>query len=341
MTANVAASPSHRHALLPLAATAVGGFAIMALAQLAFDLYRGRDIGSATLVPTVDLMAVAIAPVICFAVEILLVGWQRSSLRKLLKDRSASALSDIAYFILFSTGGMMILARLGTLGVLDWAEQLSGAKFGLLPLADLPLWASLPLLWLTLGFTSYWEHRVMHSRWLWDLHKGHHSAHEMNMVIAFRSHALEYGVSGIVNTLTLVVMGFGADAIAVLSVIATLWPLYLHSNWTSIRWLEKVGLCTPAGHRLHHAAAAEMHDLNFADTLNIWDRLFGTYAYPEADIDSLEIGVRGTDIERCTGTLNPLQETVLQTIDWFRTLRTELAATWTTQNGSHRDPATT
>ncbi len=42
---------------------------------------------------------------------------------------------------------------------------------------------------------------------------------------------------------------------------------------------------TPANHRMHHSRAERHRDVNLGAILMIWDRLFGTYARAEDDLD--------------------------------------------------------
>jgi sterol desaturase/sphingolipid hydroxylase (fatty acid hydroxylase superfamily) len=61
-----------------------------------------------------------------------------------------------------------------------------------------------------------------------------------------------------------------------------------------VRWL----LVTPDMHRVHHSAAKEQTNSNFAFNLPWWDRMLGTYsAQPRAGHEAMTIGLeyfRGT-----------------------------------------------
>jgi len=62
--------------------------------------------------------------------------------------------------------------------------------------------------------------------------------------------------------------------------------LWQHANVRAPRWLESLRsvVVTPAVHRQHHSADAPLIDRNFGQILSAWDRLFGTYAEPAADL---------------------------------------------------------
>lgn len=226
--------------------------------------------------------------------------------------------------MLLLTGGAQTLAALLALGLIGWSERWAGSGgAGLLPLKELSLWIQLPVLWLYMGFVGYCEHRALHSKWLWPLHRNHHSPHQFTVVNAYRLHPLESALSSIVNGLALAVAGFGSDAIAIFGVYSLFVALFLHSRLTGLAWLERLGLSTPAGHRLHHGRGAQHHDRNFGEMTNIWDRLLGTYLAPQADVDTVEIGVDAPEGRH--NTMRPFREFALQTIDWARTVRREAA----------------
>lgn len=85
-----------------LAGVALGGL-VLSIAVEAIDLaIRGPGKWSiAALLPPFEFWAAIGAPAIGLAIELCIVGWQRSALRSLLVDRLPSALSDIAYLVLF------------------------------------------------------------------------------------------------------------------------------------------------------------------------------------------------------------------------------------------------
>lgn len=298
----------------------------LALAVVVTAMARPAPLTPASLssfFPDIDWWAALALPWLGLAVEAVLVGWPRSALRRLIVGRSASARSDLAHQALFLSGGLDALVRLFTLGTIAQVSSLTDGGIGLLPLDALPLAAALPAIWLAAGFVTYWEHRFLHSRWIWPLHKAHHSPTEFTLLNSFRVHPLQVALSGITNTLPLVLLGFAPEHIALFLAVTLAAPLYLHSHWTGTAWLERFGINTPAGHRLHHGVAEEHHDCNFGDLTNIWDKVFGTYLAPGADIDQVTIGVEA--LEGRHNTSNPFREIALQTVDWLQTLRAEVA----------------
>jgi sterol desaturase/sphingolipid hydroxylase (fatty acid hydroxylase superfamily) len=63
------------------------------------------------------------------------------------------------------------------------------------------------------------------------------------------------------------------------AVFTTIWGYFIHANlkWR-FGWLEAL-IATPAFHRWHHTNDAN-RDHNYASTLPIYDRLFGTLHLP-------------------------------------------------------------
>jgi sterol desaturase/sphingolipid hydroxylase (fatty acid hydroxylase superfamily) len=69
-------------------------------------------------------------------------------------------------------------------------------------------------------------------------------------------------------------------AVSLLMILTNTWGFFIHANlkWR-FGWLEAV-IATPAFHRWHHTADIN-RDHNYASTLPIYDRLFGTLYLPK------------------------------------------------------------
>jgi len=136
-------------------------------------------------------------------------------------------------------------------------------------------------------FGSYWGHRLTHRvPFLWRFHAIHHSAEQVDWLTNTRAHPLDMmftRLCGLVPVYLLGLMTAGtapADMIAVgVIVLTTIWGYFIHANlrWR-FGWLESV-IATPAFHRWHHTNDA-YRDRNYASTLPIYDRLFGTFHLP-------------------------------------------------------------
>ncbi len=257
-------------------------------------------------------------------VELVSTGWRDSSLRRLALARDRSAYSDLAYTVFNFSGLARIMGIVLLFGIGNWLGRVSGASTDLPAETRWPLWVELPALALWSGFWSYWLHRAMHSRLMWPLHKSHHSAEAMTILTSEREHPLESVLSNVSSILIPASLGVSLDAVAIFGIVVTVSGMLQHSNVAWANGLERFGLFTAAGHRLHHAAEARFHDRNFGEMLNLWDRLFGTYAPPPPDAMAIPIGVEAAADRHNTG--NPVREVALQTSDWLAPLRRSLAS---------------
>lgn len=328
----LALPPTRSIATRPALADVAKTFAGVAVAGLAFAIVckvverlalGGGDWSVASLLPAFDQWLGIAALATGLAVEACVVGWRGSSIRSLFVERLPSALSDLAYLVLFLVGGTPALMVIVALGLIGWSERWADSVVGLLPLREVSLWVEVPLLWFYMGFVGYWEHRLRHTRWFWPLHRSHHSPRELTLVNGWRSHPWEFALGAVVNVVALATPGFSSDALVLFGFYAAFQPLFLHSRMVRFAWLERLGICTPAGHRLHHGLGAQYHDRNFGEVTNLWDRLFGTYLAPGADVASVEIGVEAPADHH--NTMHPFREIALQTVDWLQTVRDEVA----------------
>lgn len=154
-------------------------------------------------------------------------------------------------------------------------------------------WASQCVLaFLAIDFLDYWVHRCSHRMpWLWSIHVHHHDTARLHAFKGTRNHPLA-GLTRVVGAyLPLVMLGapplllFGYQVF--ITTIGTLGHANLDMRFP--RWLHRV-VVTPPVHRVHHAAAHELHDRNFGAFTPLWDILFGTYEAPEAH-QELDYGV--------------------------------------------------
>ena len=156
-----------------------------------------------------------------------------------------------------------------------------------------PFWWGFFIIAVADDLTQYWYHRLHHEiPWLWRFHRTHHSAPYMGMSMAGRQN-LWYTVffSQTYVTTTLVYMGLGASAIAVLAikqVITTMahssiqWdkPLYTNKILNPLAWVMERLISTPATHHAHHADTSDdgvgYYKGNFGNMFFLWDVIFGT-----------------------------------------------------------------
>lgn len=141
-------------------------------------------------------------------------------------------------------------------------------------------------------FFTYLTHLLMHKvPFLWEFHKVHHSATELNPFTQYRIHPIEllinnaksllvFGVlTGIFDYLSnhqinkLVFLGVNVFGFLFMFLGANL--RHSHIKLTYPSFIEKL-LISPFQHQIHHSNSPEHFDKNMGSKLAIWDWMFGT-----------------------------------------------------------------
>ena len=152
-------------------------------------------------------------------------------------------------------------------------------------------WAGLPLPLTILvsifvvDFCAYWRHRLEHRRSLWRIHATHHADEAMTWFSVVRKHPLSHWLAMLLDTPLALAIGLPVEAVAVAMVIRSWWGHFIHADvpWT----LGPLGLIliSPAAHRLHHIRDERLMGYNYANTITLWDRMFGTWLNPAPYVD--------------------------------------------------------
>ena len=226
-------------------------------------------------------------------IEYAFVGWETSSIRGLLFDRTASMKTDLAVFVLGQGHILDIVGRILLLG----ASMISGlwirgwltATFGLTinpPALPMPL--EVVLFFFVYTFFDYWTHRLDHTHLFWPLHRYHHSAEEFYVLTSTRQHPAALTPIFLIN-IPMAVLGAPADVMIWVNVIVVAIGFLIHSRIDSTwGWVGRWLIQSPNHHRLHHKLDMTTPTGHFA-MAPVWDRLFGTW-YGDAD-QTLAIGV--------------------------------------------------
>ncbi|WIW00286.1 sterol desaturase family protein [Kinneretia aquatilis] len=227
-------------------------------------------------------------------VEIALIGWARSSLKRLLSG-SASARTDLVSAILVLSNISLLLGTLLFFGLIylmqSWLR--THIDLRLLDHVQQP-WLAYVFFIAALDFSNYWTHRLMHRIGpLWEIHKYHHSADEMTMLTALRDHPMERALLHGINAIPVAMLGMPPEhylgAQLALQGLGFLKHSNLNNTWGHIgTWVIQ----SPAAHRLHHSADPRDYNCNFASVFQFWDVLFGTARNTTAtEIGNTRIGL--------------------------------------------------
>jgi sterol desaturase/sphingolipid hydroxylase (fatty acid hydroxylase superfamily) len=161
-----------------------------------------------------------------------------------------------------------------------------------------PFWPAFLLFLLLEDFLHYWLHRYSHEwRWLWKLHRTHHSGTAMNVGLVFRYNIFwtlllpQSWISAL-----LIYMGLPEVFLAVTSVTfgvnlvthcSARWDLWLLRKCPALTplWLAFARvITTPDTHHAHHGMGRNANARgNYAVTFFLWDTLFGTGRIPLAE----------------------------------------------------------
>ena len=155
--------------------------------------------------------------------------------------------------------------------------------YGRWRLAEIPMtavWAWVAC-FLGVDFFYYWFHRTSHRvNAVWATHVVHHQSEEYNLSVALRQGAFQ-GWFSWAFYLPLALVGFPPLMFLTLSAFDTLYQFWIHTRAIGrlgpLEWVMN----TPSHHRVHHACNPKYIDRNYAGTLIVWDRLFGTFKREE------------------------------------------------------------
>ncbi len=157
-----------------------------------------------------------------------------------------------------------------------WGEALAG--YQLLDLQGLHPAVATGIAVLVYELGVYGWHRAMHgSRLLWrGFHQMHHSAERVDSFGAFYFSPLDTFGWVVVGSLSLMVVGLGAQAATWFLYVTTLMAVFQHTNVRTPRWLGYI-VQRPESHSVHHQRG--VHRWNYSD-LPLWDLVFGTFRNP-------------------------------------------------------------
>lgn len=151
-----------------------------------------------------------------------------------------------------------------------------------------------------LDFCIYWQHRYFHyNKYLWKLHRVHHSDQKLSASSALRFHPLEILLSMLIKSTLVLSLGIPFIAVVMFEILLNACAIFNHTNIRLPKLAEhalRLLLVTPSMHRIHHSTEQDDSNRNFGFCLSIWDRLFKSYgAINSSGAKEFTMGVKELD----------------------------------------------
>jgi sterol desaturase/sphingolipid hydroxylase (fatty acid hydroxylase superfamily) len=227
-----------------------------------------------------------IVTVLAIVLELFFLHWEKTTVFRVFVRRKASAMTDLGFAIVTFSSFKWLMDYVLTFGLAFAAVKLGDAlatrlgwmRWELPTDGILQVAGAFAVYYLLSTFVGYWQHRLMHWRWFWQLHRFHHSATDFNILTNFRANPAEM-ISNLIPALSPLALlkipdsGLFAAFVFVNLAIASLQ----HSElpW-SFGWLGRWVVTPPQMHQIHHSIDEEHRDKNFSN-YPLWDQLFGTW----------------------------------------------------------------
>jgi sterol desaturase/sphingolipid hydroxylase (fatty acid hydroxylase superfamily) len=227
----------------------------------------------------------ALITVLLILMEVFFLNWKQTTLFFAFVKRSGSTMADVVFTAAYFTTLNMVAAYIVTFGVaygtvklFDMATERIGWVRLELPTGS--VWAivvSFVIFYFVSTFIGYWQHRLMHWRWFWQLHRFHHATPDFNILSNFRANPAE-AITVLPGMGTLFFLKVpDASLFATFLLFGQVVATFQHSQlpW-SFGWFGRWLIASPMNHQVHHSVDPEHHHRNFS-TVPLWDRMFGTY----------------------------------------------------------------
>jgi sterol desaturase/sphingolipid hydroxylase (fatty acid hydroxylase superfamily) len=184
--------------------------------------------------------------------------------------------TDLAYIALASFPDRLARVAVEAAGVaLLGAVGVAGAA-GSSSLMSPTAWAVGVAAFVIADLGKYALHRASHEHpWLWRFHFAHHQPARLVASNALRLHPVNMAYNAATDALVAVALGVAPEIAAVFATLRATVGVVQHANValeSQRQWLVNA----PSYHRLHHAIDVDTANHNYASTLLVWDRLFGT-----------------------------------------------------------------
>lgn len=200
------------------------------------------------------------------------------------KDDYLMELASLVLLPALVQPGIMLLVGLGLDSLLPTYKD---------ALTSVNIWWMIVAFLLFDDLTQYWWHRLAHvNPWFWKLHRPHHTAPQMGVLVTYRNAVLYYAMMpGIWFSSVLIWLGMGwvyvwYVAVKLVVIIGAhsdyRWDrfLYRYRLLHPFAWVVERTISTPATHFAHHGLdendSVSNPNGNFGNLLFLWDVIFGT-----------------------------------------------------------------
>lgn len=198
--------------------------------------------------------------------------------------------------ILLLTINFITVRFLVPLATVELALITAEREFGLFHMISSPMLLNILLTIIIFDLLIYLQHVIFHKfRFLWHVHRVHHTDLEFDVTTGIRFHPVEIVLSMLYKLLAVYLIGPLAISIILYEILLNAAALFNHSNIKLNSGLDRILrkiIVTPDMHRIHHSILQKETDSNYGNIFSFWDKLFKTYrATPEAGYDDMTIGL--------------------------------------------------
>jgi sterol desaturase/sphingolipid hydroxylase (fatty acid hydroxylase superfamily) len=188
-------------------------------------------------------------------------------------------LTDLFYVVLYYTVIEKVETRLAE-------DPLAAAKHALGITTEwamhLPFVVQVALAVFLIEFGQYWMHRLMHNSFLWWTHAPHHYITQLNAAKGFVGNPVELFL---VSLSVIAIFDLQKNAVFCAFNLLGAVSAFAHANvrCDAPRWYGYF-FTTVEAHSLHHTVGYHETRCNYANSLILIDRMFGTFRHGESEV---------------------------------------------------------
>ncbi len=184
------------------------------------------------------------------------------------------ALNDTFANLVSGLGSQLVGLYLAAVTAGAYAFVFDRWRVTTLPEDSVAVWV---LGFLAVDLAYYWFHRTSHEvNFLWASHIVHHQSEEYNLSVALRQSWFG-GLFAWFFYLPLAALGLPLKIYLISYSLNLVYQFIIHTKTVGRLGILEWVMNTPSHHRVHHGSNIGYLDRNYAGTLIIWDRLFGTF----------------------------------------------------------------